>query len=770
MVQFTFMPELGWIIGGAAATAALLLLSYTWAKGRAAGWFRIALAGLRSVVIGAVVLCLLDPQWVEAIKHRQKSRFAILLDTSRSMGTKDVGPDRLSAAKTWVQNQIQNVTSGDILFEQYGFNKSLAPLDSVGAAKATGDATALAEALEELLAVPREEPLLGVLVCSDGIENVQRDPNVVGKLYHRKGIPIHTLTVGTTNDIQDIVLENVQVKRAVPNQSPAKVNLTLRSYGYRGLSVPAQILSGNRVVSVQQIQLKDGTQSVEMDFTPRQRGFQVFEVRIPVQSGEWLASNNRRLFGLDVVDPTIRVIYMEGTPQQPGSPIPEWKYLKDALESDPNIKVKTLYRQFGNNGQFLNTVDADPDTGQRIYPVEHPTKGFPRTLQELLNYDVIIHSDIRTDSFSSEQLRNMARLVEEYGGGFVMIGGNSAFGKGGYHRTILDRIIPVAMERENDSLAREISFHVPPAAYNHPIMSLGATREESELIWSKFPALYGCNLVDRAKPGATVLGVDAVARNQYGPRLLLAVENVGKGRSMAFTSDTTRSWGKDFETIWGEPIKASLALRERNCDSRYYRQFWVNAVRWLAAGRLGRTNNPVTLELAQSYCAPGERVGVTVKLRDEKARDLERAQVTLVLAQTNRSDAPIKAVFDRATQSYVAELSPAAGGDFLVKAVATLNGQSFGDDRQLLVCEAGDREMADLRAKPELMASLAGTSGGKSLTLQQRGGSQIVSLLTAPPSASEYRRKPLWDKWWWLGSILILLSVEWGARRLSGMA
>jgi hypothetical protein len=239
---------------------------------------------------------------------------------------------------------------------------------------------------------------------------------------------------------------------------------------------------------------------------------------------------------------------------------------------------------------------------------------------------------------------------------------------------------------------------------------------------------------------------------------------------MAFTSDTTRSWGKDFETIWGEPIKASLALRERNCDSRYYRQFWVNAVRWLAAGRLGRTNNPVTLELAQSYCAPGERVGVTVKLRDEKARDLERAQVTLVLAQTNRSDAPIKAVFDRATQSYVAELSPAAGGDFLVKAVATLNGQSFGDDRQLLVCEAGDREMADLRAKPELMASLAGTSGGKSLTLQQRGGSQIVSLLTAPPSASEYRRKPLWDKWWWLGSILVLLSVEWGARRLSGMA
>src|SRR5258708_19116469 len=187
----------------------------------------------------------------------------------------------------------------------------------------------------------------------------------------------------------------------------------------------------------------------------------------------------------------------------------------------------------------------------------------------------------------------------------------------------------------------------------HPLMALGATREETEQIWTeKFPALYGCNLVDRAKPGATVLGVDAVGRNQYGPRLLLAVQNVGKGRSMAFTSDTTRSWGRDFETTWGEPINPALPLTERNCDSRYYRQFWVNAVRWLASGRIGRTNSPVTLELAQSYCSPEEKVEATVKVRDAQLRSVEGAEVTLVLTDTSKSNPPVKAVFDRVSQAY----------------------------------------------------------------------------------------------------------------------
>lgn len=771
MIHFTYMPELKWLLISATLSAAAVVLSYTWAKGRANRWLRLGLAALRWVIITALVLCLLDPEWIEAIKHRQKSRVAVLLDTSRSMSIKDIPEGRLAAAKQWLQNQFAGAPAGDVTVDYFTFAQSLSRLSSLDSATPNGDASGLGDALQGILSAPRDEPLIGVVLCSDGIENMRGDPENVARLYHRKGVPIDALTVGTTNDVQDIILENVQVKRAVPNQAPTRIAVTLRSAGYGGLRVPVQILHANKIVASQQFSLADGPQRVELDFTPRERGFQVYEVRIPVQKGEWLATNNRRMFGLEVVDPTVRVIYMEGTPQQPGSPMPEWKYLKDALESDSNIKVKTLYRQFGSNGQFLNTVDADPDTGERIYPVEHPTKGFPRTLAELLNYDVVIHSDIRTDSFTGEQLQNMARLVEEYGGGFVMIGGNSAFGKGGYHRTILDRVIPVAMEQDNDSQARPITLRVPGSAFKHPVMAIGSTLEETEQIWTeKFPRLYGCNLVDRAKPGAVVLGVDSAARNQYGPRLLLAVQNVGKGRSMAFTSDTTRSWGRDFETLWGEPINPGLPLTERNCDSRYYRQFWVNAVRWLAAGRIGKTNNPVVLELAESYCALGDRVAAAVKVRGTDLAPLAGADVTLCLSTTGQTNVFVRAAYDRVTQAYQADLGPERDGTFTVTATAALNGKKLGEDRQLLVCESGDREMADLRAKPELMGELARLSGGKVLSLGDKTAQVEGIFAAAAPAQIEYRHTPLWDKWWCLGVILMLLTIEWSVRRLSGMA
>src|SRR5581483_7773650 len=286
----------------------------------------------------------------------------------------------------------------------------------------------------------------------------------------------------------------------------------------------------------------------------------------------------------------------------------------------------------------------------------------------------------------------------------------------------------------------------------------------------KFPMLYGCNLVDRAKPGAVVLGVDSSARNQYGSRLLLAVQNVGKGRTMAFTSDTTRSWGRDFETLWGEPINPALPLTERNCDSRYYRQFWVNAVRWLAAGRIGKTNNPVVLELAQSYCSTGEKVAANVQVRGNDLAPLASADVTLCLSTTGQTNVYVKPVYDRVAQVYQADLGPPHDGTYTVTASANLGGKKLGDDRQLLVCESGDREMADLRAKPDLMAELARISGGSTLALTDKSSQLSPVFGTPPPASIEYRHTPLWDKWWWLTLILVLLTIEWSVRRLSGMA
>ncbi len=778
MIKFAYVPDWPWLVGGCLLAAALLLVSYSLAVGKPRWGLRTFLLSLRWLAIVAVALCLLDPHRVEEVRRTQAAPVAVLLDNSKSMSIPDLPTGRLGAAKSWLRQQLLPAWPANVDRTLYAVGASLTPLANFDTASPTGSVTALATALEQLLAVPRDEPLAAVVLCSDGIDTTQGDPVAVAKLYRRKGIPIFTATFGTTDEPRDIVLDNVQVKRAVPNQAPTRIGLTFHSPGFASQIVPIQIRRGSQPVATQQVRLTGREQHVEMDFTPRQKGFQIYEVLIPPQAGEWSTANNRRTFGLEVVDPTIRVIYMEGTPLQSGAPLPEWKYLKDALQSDPNIKVKVLYQSLSGatgGGRFRFTPDSDPQTGERVYPVDHATHGFPRTMSELLLYDVVIHSDIKTLFFSGEQLQNMARFVQEYGGGFVMIGGTSAFGKGGYQKTVIDRIVPVAMQQSTDSQQMEFRMQVVPGALDHPVMAIGRTREDTLRIWTeKLPPFHGFNRVDRPKPGAIVLGITPVqgSISGFGNRVVLAVQDIGRGRSMAFTSDTTRTWGSDFETIWGEPINPSYGLSEGNCDSRYYRAFWINAVRWLSAGKVGKTNNAVTLELAQTYSLPNQLTRATVTVRDDNAQPMGGADVALLLSAGGALVASNRLTFDATGLSYLADLRPPLPGNYTVTAVANFKGRKLGEDQQLLMCAETDPEMTEVRARPDLMAEIARVSGGKDLTADPPGDSPVASAVFqhTPPVAVTYNRKPLWDSGWWLAAIAGLLTLEWAVRRRRGLA
>jgi uncharacterized membrane protein len=766
MTRFAHLPEPWVLIAGVGAALTLIAVSHVFARGRASQGVRFVCALLRAVCVGLLTVCLLDPQWVRKISRQPQARLAVLLDSSRSMATDDVPGGRLEAGRTWIEEHVSKVAPSGLGLLQLGFHDRLFAVTN--SPEAAGTATGLGRALESLLAQPSEDPLTGVVLVSDGIDTTGAALDTVARDYRRRGVPIHTFVTGTTNRMRDVALEQVQVRRAVPNEAPTRITVGLRSEGFRGTRGQVQIRRGTEILATQDLTFNGAGQNVTLDFTPRQKGFQIYEVSVGGVPGEWLASNNRRAFGLEVADPTIRVLYMEGTPQNQASPQPEWKYLKDALQSDSNIVVTTLYRQFGNNGQFLRTVDSDIETGERIFPVEHPTRGFPRTLDGLLKYDVVIHSDIRTDSFLEEQIENMARLVEEFGGGFVMIGGNSAFGRGGYHRTVLDRIIPVAMEGAYDSDRRDFRLKVPDNAWTHPLVALGRDPADTRRIWTeRFPSLHGLNVMERVKPAATLLAITDDGLDN----VVLAVQEIGRGRSMAFTSDTTRSWGEDFETLWGEPRDARRMLTEWNCDSRYYRRFWINAVRWLAAGKAGKTNQPVVVELDRGNAAPGDTVTASVRVRDQAQRDVAGAEVTLWLGRGTSSNAVATARYDAATRSHIARVKVPAEGQWILTGIASRNGSRLGDDRQLLVSETLDRELLDLAARPAVLERLARLSGGTAFAAQAQDGPNLKQLFAGmPPPITEYQREPLWDKAWWLGAVLGLLSVEWALRRWRGLA
>lgn len=84
-------------------------------------------------------------------------------------------------------------------------------------------------------------------------------------------------------------------------------------------------------------------------------------------------------------------------------------------------------------------------------------RGMPRSLADLRNYDALVLSDIPSHRLTSEQMDIVRAYVRDFGGGFLMLGGEHSFGLGGYYKTAVEDVLPVRMdferERETPSLA-----------------------------------------------------------------------------------------------------------------------------------------------------------------------------------------------------------------------------------------------------------------------------------------------------------------------------
>ena len=75
--------------------------------------------------------------------------------------------------------------------------------------------------------------------------------------------------------------------------------------------------------------------------------------------------------------------------------------------------------------------------------------GVPRTLEDLQQYDLFLLSDVSALTLNREQMELYRRWVQDFGGGFALIGGENSFGVGGYYRTPIEQMLPVRMEHED---------------------------------------------------------------------------------------------------------------------------------------------------------------------------------------------------------------------------------------------------------------------------------------------------------------------------------
>ncbi|WP_130805843.1 glutamine amidotransferase [Senegalia massiliensis] len=186
---------------------------------------------------------------------------------------------------------------------------------------------------------------------------------------------------------------------------------------------------------------------------------------------------------------------------------------------------------------------------------------FPYTLEELKEYDLVILSDIGSNTLllpdstfvKSEKNPDRCELIKEYvmdGGAFIMIGGYMAFtgidAKSRYGETAIKDVLPVKCLEKDDRV--ELPQGITPVIEKEHEILNGVD--------NNWPHFLGYNKTI-AKEDATVLAT-------IGNDPFIAVAEYGKGKSAVFTSDCAPHWGPTEFVEW-----------------KYYNKFWNNLIDWV---------------------------------------------------------------------------------------------------------------------------------------------------------------------------------------------
>ncbi|MCX7804829.1 MAG: hypothetical protein N3A38_06520, partial [Planctomycetota bacterium] len=306
-----------------------------------------------------------------------------------------------------------------------------------------------------------------------------------------------------------------------------------------------------------------------------------------------------------------------------------------------------------------------------------------------------------------------------------------------------------------------MEWELTPEAWRHPIMMLDKDPEKNRQIWAKCPKFHGFNPVERAKPAAVTLATvkDPAFEGFYGPAVALAVQDVGRGRSMAFTSDTTAGWGVDWEEHFGEP----------NDERCYYKKFWKNAIRWLARYRLEAPNQLVTIDVERFFYGRGDRAIAAVRVLDGDYVPTDEASVRLVVTGPDgRSQFMDPAPSPSEKGVYPAVFDLPAAGIYRLEASARLKGKDLGTDRIAIAAGPSVREMREPWQNADLLRRLARDTGGEYMTLAEAGDLR-ARLRASRRTLERHKDRSLWDRWPVFLSIITLLCVEWYLRKRYGL-
>ena len=291
----------------------------------------------------------------------------------------------------------------------------IAVLETLAEQTIRRDGTDVLTALKRAIALLPDDSHRRIVLFSDGIHNVGgtflKD---YLPLFSASHVELLTVPLETVNDAVRVV--QLQVPSQVRKGQSFEIGAVIETDG----SLPtltATLHHNGRAMDAFEWTLPRGIHSVSLTAAPEK----FLE-----------AGNHRYTLKLNVTD--------EVPENNQGHAVVTIQDKPHALYVEGDLGHAAVSNGTGHSAEVRTVLEENGFTVEAISPTELPVE-----LAELQRSHVLILSNVSVERLSSEQLQSIENYVRDLGHGCIVIGGERAYGPGGYTDTALERILPVEM-------------------------------------------------------------------------------------------------------------------------------------------------------------------------------------------------------------------------------------------------------------------------------------------------------------------------------------
>ena len=729
--------------------AAIGLLVFSIAFGRQVArlsWLRRVPIHLAQAGALALVLVLLAEPVLEVTRLAQGANtVAVLVDTSESMALaadaeSTGGETRLDVARRLIADDIAEA-SRDSKVALFHFNRSLLRADTTADLEADGDRSRVLESVADLAAHFDQGALAAVVLLTDGAHN---GGGADWDTLAATGVPVHPVGIGPANIAGDVELDEFVLPPRVGPDTQVSARLVIRHS--QTPEVRVRVLDGESVLAAETVMLDPAVPLVTKDigFASGSPGLKEITVELATFTEDPLPGNNSRSSLLEVDRDRHRVLYLEGEPRW------EFKFIRRAVAEDDDIDLVSWLRTTPRKTYRQGTVDP-----------EQLADGFPKSLEALFEYDMVIIGSLPATALNDEQHDWLARFVAERGGGLLALAGRHALDNGGWDVKPLAEALPVVLDRPGKySTYRTSNFAARPtdAGLRSVLADLGGDPMDREQSWETLPMLADYQALGPPKAGATVViealrsieqrGTDIVVRGGTAQPLLVT-QVYGYGRTAVLATASTWRW----------------RMRTPADDVRHS-LFWRQLIRHFAGGALPRRH--------LSLATDGEALHVRVALKNPRYEPVTETVLQARITSPNGESFEV-GLPRMAGGTAFGDTIPTAGPGIYRVEVAGVPGQqpamsegAGANDLQALA-RVGTENLEQFGAdlNDSLLRRIAEASGGRYWDADDLTG---LGHTLAFGSAGIHERQQLvlWNAPFLYLLLLALKCAEWSLRRYWG--